>query len=123
MATRVEQEDVTKFIRQYADTPLKLELLILWSRHPNTRFGEGVITGALRRSRPLEIQAALHSLADAGFVTREACKNGEHSPLYSLTKENTMRLPVVSLSGYSLDEIKSNLYSSKRESAGRVQQQ
>lgn len=122
MATKVEQEDVTQFIRQYADTPLKLELLILWSRHPNARFGEGVIAGALRRSRRLEIQEALHSLAEAGFVTRESGKSGERS-LYSLTKENDMRRPVVSLSGYSWDEIRGRLYSSQREVGRRFQGQ
>lgn len=121
MGAKLEQEDVTQFIRQYADSPLKLELLILWSRHPNARFGEGVITGALRRSRRLEIREALNSLAEAGFVTQEACKSGERS-LYSLTKENSMRLPVVSLSGYSWDEIRGRLYSSQREVGRRAQQ-
>jgi len=103
----LEGGDVMHFVKQHADSPLKVELLVFLSRNPNGRFGVRVIAGALRRSRRNEVQEALRDLTEAGFV-EEALHAGSR-PCYSLTREEEMRQSVLSLAGCSWGEIRSHL--------------
>ena len=107
MGAILESGDIMHFVKQHVNSPLKAELLVFLSRNPNGRFCVRVITGALRRSRRNEVQEALRDLAEAGLV-EEALHMGSR-PCYSLTRQEEMRQPVLSLAGCSLGEIRSQL--------------
>jgi hypothetical protein len=98
-----ENDEVMQFVKQHADNPLKMELLVFWSRYPNTRFSLGTISCALNRNRRGEVQRALESLAEIGFVDKHIHMG---SPCYSLTSEHQKRQPIISLSKYSWRDLR-----------------
>ncbi len=103
MITSSRIQEIFQPLKKYADNLLKLELLVFWSRYPNTKFGINAITRVLNRRRD-EVEGALKGMELAGIV--EEAPHPGFLNCYSLARGGEMRQSVLSLSGHTLDEIK-----------------
>lgn len=59
-----------QFVRELADTGLKLDLLLFWNKYPYAKFTSGIIAHALDCSRRMDIEEALESLVKAKLVEK-----------------------------------------------------
>jgi len=89
----LSEEQMLRFLEEYAGDRLKMELLAFWGRHPNARFSRGAISCALD-CKKLNIDRALKDMVEVGLVDIYNC-NGV--PFYSLTVNEERRRPVMEL--------------------------
>lgn len=90
-------EDVWQFIQKYADTELKVKLLLSCGRYPDAKLSRGVIAHIPDHGR-LDAEQALNSLVNSGVLSMHV-QNAV--PFYSLTTDHERRNPVMALSGYN----------------------
>lgn len=100
MANVLSEEQLLRFLKQYAGDRLKMELLAFWGRHPNAKFARGAISCALDCKRSA-MDRALKDMVATGLV--DTCKqNGV--PFYSLTTNEEKRRAALQLAALGWDQ-------------------
>ena len=95
------EEQLLRFLEEYARDRLEMELLTFWGRHPNARFSRGAISCALD-CKKLSVDRALKDMVGLGLVDTDNC-NGV--PFYSLTANEEKRRPVMELASLGWDQL------------------
>jgi hypothetical protein len=90
-------EDVWQFIQKYADTEVKVKLLLSCGRYPDAKLGQSVIANVPDHGR-LDVEQALHSLVNSGVLNMHVQNT---VPFYSLTSDQQRRSPVMTLAAYN----------------------
>jgi hypothetical protein len=94
------QEELYRFLEEHGNNRVKRELLEFWGLHPDAKFSRYAICFALDCGK-LEADRALRDMVDAGLVDNHA-NNG--LPLYSLTRNEEKRQPVLELAALSWNQ-------------------
>jgi hypothetical protein len=97
MSAEEKRSGVVEFVRQHANTWLKLDLLCFWGKYPYARFSVGIIARALGCKRRVDVEEALDSLLRDNLVERHT-NNG--LPFYCLTRDPAKRECVLNLPAY-----------------------
>jgi len=94
-----EKNEMIQFVKEHADTGLKLDLLSFWSRYPYAKFTSGIIARALdcTRNRRVDIKEALESFVKAELIEKHTRQG---LPFYCLTADPEKRQRVLNLSAY-----------------------
>jgi len=98
--TVTTQEELYHFLEEYGNNRVKRELLSFWGRHPEAKFSRYAICFALDCGK-LEVEKALRAMVDGGLVDNHT-NNG--LTLYSLTKNEEKRRPVLELAALDWDQ-------------------
>ena len=94
MTTLATEVDIVRLVRDYADTRLKFDMLLFWSKYPEARFTCGIVSRAVRCRRRLDVEEALEIFAEANLLERHS---QEGLLLYCLTKDPYRRQCVLDL--------------------------
>ena len=97
MVEQERDEGMVQFINQYADTPLKFEMLRSWGRHPEATFNLTTIVNLLHRPLRADVEKTLVFFEKAGLIERES-HHGVN--LYKLTTDPEKRGYVTKLPAY-----------------------
>lgn len=95
----LSEEQLSRFLEEFAGDRLKVELLAFWGRHPNARFTVGAISCALD-CRKLDTDKALKDMVEVGLVDTYT-----HNDVlfFSLTMNEERRPPVLELASLGWD--------------------
>ena len=99
VANDLIEEPLYRFLEEYGDNRVKRELLAFWGRHPNAKFSSRVLCYAVDCNW-LDADRALKALVEAGLVATHIYND---VPLYSLTRNQERRRPVVALAALDWD--------------------
>ena len=69
-------EEMMEFIGQHVDNSTKLELLLYWSKHPNTKFTLRTLRHALNENKIGVVERNLEDLARSGVVNKHVHPRG-----------------------------------------------
>ncbi|NQT47920.1 MAG: hypothetical protein HQ578_02970 [Chloroflexi bacterium] len=94
MTTAAREVDVVQLVKTHADTWLKFDLLLFWSKYPEAKFTCGIVSRAVRCRRRLDVEEALDYLAGANLLEKHS---REGLLLYCLTKDPRRRQCVIDL--------------------------
>jgi hypothetical protein len=94
------RESLQCFLAEHGSNWVKRELLLFWGLHPNAKFNRFAICYAVDGSR-LYTKIALRDMVEAGLVDTHV-NNGEI--LYSLTRNDARRRPVIELAALGWDQ-------------------
>jgi len=94
---REQDEGMAQFINQYADTPLKFDMLCFWSRYPEVTFSLTTIARFLNCPRRVHVEEALAFFEKAELVDRVS-RQGLN--FYRLTTDPDRRGYIIKLSVY-----------------------
>lgn len=86
-------ESLYRFLEKHGDNRVKWELLVFWGRHPNARFDRKVVCYALD-CKKLDAERALGAMVEERLLDSYT---GNDVTLYSLTKNEERRRPVLEL--------------------------
>ena len=89
--------DIMHMVRTHADSRLKFDLLLFWSKYPEARFTCGVVSRAVRCRRRVDVEEALESMTEANLLERHSQKG---LSLYCLTRDPYWRQCVLELPGH-----------------------
>jgi len=92
-----EKTEMPQFVKEHANTGLKLDLLFFWSKYPYAKFTPGIIARALDCNRRVDMVEALESFVEAELVERHI-RRGLH--FYSLTADPERREWVLNFPAY-----------------------
>lgn len=100
MPNVLSEEELLRFLEQYAGDRLKMEMLAFWGRHPDAKFAGGAISCALDCKRSA-MDRALKDMVVTGLV--DTCThNGV--PFYSLTTNEEKRRVALHLAALGWDQ-------------------
>jgi hypothetical protein len=88
------EDELFKFIEEYADKGCKAELLMFWARHPDTKFSKLAVC---LHCDGTEACDALDDLVKTGLLDKNI-RNG--TAIYSLTTKQEIRRSVIALTQY-----------------------
>jgi len=94
------EEQLLRFLEQYAGDRLKTELLAFWGRHPNAKFTRSAISCALD-CKKLDMDRALKDMVERGLVDMHK-HNGV--TFYSLTANEERRRVALELAALGWDQ-------------------
>lgn len=94
------EESLYRFLEKHSDNRVKRELLLFWGMHPNARFDRKAICYALDCSK-LDTEGALRAMVEEGLLDK--CISNDVT-LYSLTKNEERRRPVLKLAAFGRDQ-------------------
>lgn len=90
-------EEVWQFIQKYADTELKVKLLLACGHYPDAKLSRHVIANVPDHGR-LDAEQALNSLVSSGILNIHVQNT---VPFYCLTTDQERRNPVMTLAAYN----------------------
>ncbi len=94
------EENLYHFLEEHGNNRVKREILAFLGRHPNTKFTRYVLCYALDCGK-LEVDRTLRALVDARLVDNHT---NHGLTLYSLTRDEDKRRPVLELAALSWDQ-------------------
>jgi len=94
------EESLYRFLQEHGDNWVKRGLLLFWGMHPNARFDRRAICYALDCNK-LDAERALRTMVEDGLLDRNICND---VTLYSLTKNEEKRQPVLELATLSWEQ-------------------
>ena len=97
-------QEVREFIGQHVDTPTKLQLLIFWGKHPDTKFTERTLRHALGEDAVGVVENNLEDLARCGLVKKHI--HPHRDAHFSLATVRETRSVVIELSKCSQYELR-----------------
>ena len=92
-----EGNHMFQFLKQYADTWLKLDLLLFWNKHPYAKFTSSAIARTLERRRRAEVEEALDGMVHEAIVEKHS---DQGQPFYCLTSDPDKRRYVLKIPAY-----------------------
>ncbi len=101
VATNVlTEESLYRFLEEHGNSQVRKELLLFWGMHPNAKFSGFAICYAVDCNK-LDTKRALKDMVEAGLLDTHIY-NGVS--LYSLTKNEERRRPVLELASLGWDQ-------------------
>lgn len=82
MVTELTATDLSQFVTEHADTPLKRDLLLFWKKYPYARFTSGIVARAVDRNRRIDVEIALECFVQAELLEKYTQQG---LPFYRLT--------------------------------------
>jgi hypothetical protein len=96
--------EVREFIGQHVDNPTKLQLLLFWGKHPDTKFTERTLRHALGEDTVGVVENNLEDLARCGLVEKHI--HPHRDVYFSLATIRETRSVVIELSKCSQYELR-----------------
>ena len=93
------EESLYCFLREHGNSRVKRQLLLFWGMHPNAKFSMLALRCAVDCSR-LDMKVALRSMIEEGLLDTHIYNDVS---LYSLTKNEEKRQPVLELAALGWD--------------------
>ena len=88
------EDSLCRFLDRHGNNRVKRELLLFWVRHPNAKFNRSAICYAAGCNKQ-DAERALMTMVEGGLL--DTCPNGNGVTLYSLTRKEDIRRPVLEL--------------------------
>jgi hypothetical protein len=76
ITAKAPRQEMMEFIGQHIDTHTKLELLLFWGKHPNTKFTLRTLRHALNENKVGVVERNLEDLAQSGVVNKHIHPRG-----------------------------------------------
>ena len=103
ITARTPREEIMEFIGQHIDNSTKLDLLLYWSKHPNTKFTLRTLRYALNENKIGVVERNLEDLARSGVVNKHVHPQG--GVFFGLAAVREIQTLVVELSKCSRHEL------------------
>ena len=103
--TASPRQEVKEFIGQDVDSPTKLQLLLFWSRHPNTKFTVRTLKHALNEESVGLVERSLEDLTRSGLVNKHI--HPHRDVFFSLTAVREIQRLVLEIAKCSRYELRS----------------
>ena len=95
------KDNLCRFLDRYGNNRVKRELLLFWGMHPNAKFNRSAICYAVGCNK-LDAERALMTMVEEGLL--DTYPNGNGVTLYSLTRNDERRRPVLELATLGWDQ-------------------
>ena len=94
------EESLYRFLGEHGNSRVKRQLLLFWGMHPKAKFSMLALRCAVDCSR-LDMKMALRSMIEEGLLDTHIYND---VPLYSLTRNEERRRPVLELAALGWDQ-------------------